>query len=88
MWDFQVSGDRDTQVVIGLLWPWLGPTKREQAQTAFARRRAWREGHPHGGPRFRSTCPRGHDLTNPENFVPNGAGKRTCGPCKAERRAE
>ena len=72
---FQVARFESVQAVVALLWTWLSPVKREQAQAALLAMRA--------RPTHKGTCRRGHPRT-PENtyWLPGGKW-RGCRLCRA-----
>lgn len=85
-WRYFASGFEAVQAVLAMLWPWLGPVKRQQARNAlFAyRSRPVQERRP--GVRFgrplNVRCKRGHDYSDARI---DGRGVRYCRHCEAIR---
>lgn len=63
-WFYMAHGFEMGQTVLGLIWTWLGPVKREQAAAALATARARCAGRRYEGARFgrplNDVCKRGH----------------------------
>jgi len=85
-WTYHLHGYDYVQVVIALMWRWLGPVKRSQAAAVLLAHRAVpapvrRPGITRGRP-LSAVCKRGHSY---EDAYVDPYGRRTCRPCRDQR---
>lgn len=74
-WQWSVQSGADVLHVLGMLWPYLGERRREQA--TFVMERAAKIGEGAG------FCKRGHDLSDPVHlYLHERTGKRHCRTCR------
>ena len=84
-WTYETHGYERTQVLVAMMWKWLGPIKRSQAVavlTAFRDRPVpkRRAGVTRGRP-LNTACKRGHSYN--DAYV-DPLGRRYCRPCRDE----
>lgn len=82
-WD--TSSYERAETVIESIWPWLSDPKREQALQAIEEYKNRRPGKPHTNI-LKTTCIRGHDLTNTDNIYQPPKGGRQCKLCNKIRK--
>lgn len=83
MYYFLVNSQEEVQAVVAMLWHWLGPVKRQQATSAFAKASAGRVAKAHND----AFCAHGHPFT-PDNtrvYEWHGKKSRFCRACGRNR---
>jgi hypothetical protein len=85
-WRYRVSGILVVELILSMLWPWLGSVKRQQATTLLDRAHAVPRGQVRPGNHFgrplKDVCVRGHPY---DDVYVDSRGTRHCIPCRRER---